>query len=1181
MGRRRAFAFVAVGLGAAVRAACPAHCNFRGYCSAPDATLSTSFCICQPGVTGAACEQIHCPRGDDPLTQNQVSRAIALTVTAPTGGEVDGRLRFGFLGESVLLPAVLDAATCGRAISSLPTVQKASCSQTTDGWLVTFDEWAPAPVDAHAPHGGNPALGTFECESTLPGDAWDVPQCTLKDAVASNVREHAPCSNHGDCDLATGKCRCRAGWRRDACDDNKDADTLQLYRSEGPFYSGTILGLEAKRAASPDFHYLRVGAGGRGGDVLAVRGDGHIRAAGAAAFDGGVAVAGALDARGPATFSGGAAFASAKGDLLVAGPADAPALRVAKDQPVAVGRAGLASEGPGSFGSLTVAGAVAAAGVTLEGGVATADALVATAGATARGAGAAPALRLERRDGDGPIVAAFRGTNEVFAVRGDGALDVLAGGVRVTAGGLRVHGGGVDVGAGGLRVDGGLEVRSGALTLRGGLALEDGGVEAASRAAGGAPLRASATHAQFGGSVLTLEAPALAPPTPFARGAARLVDGVVKGQSVFSVDASGALVARGGVRSAGGAVFGGDLAVGGAVRLQRTEAKAGARVAVPAGASYVEILEDGRRGSGNAVSVEGDGGPDARQLVVRNSDGDAATLDGHVVPAGSTRVFYQGGDRRWAAIGGDAAGAVAAAGAAVTRSSVTEFVGVSRLDAAADLDVGPHAVRAGRLSSRTGDSQQNGVVFYGPKGFLDADADFISVDRVKGGPKESPSLRLRVGRLPVRASTFAAAPSHGRTPRRSLRALVATCRLPCVRPRVSMRLTGSFARRRLMVTTSVDAPLHMGGHAIKDARIEGGSATGLAQVAAQVLRLDHAPGTKSNPPEGFERPVLVGPGGALGATPELYYRDRTLHVERLGAATIVGDLDFANNARLKNARIEGGSVEGLEKLAVEELTYVDAPARGAAAVFGEDGALVAADAWCAAGADHAVAIPRLAVGALAGDVDARGHVIRDGQFEGGGAAGLEFVAADVVLVGSLDASRRALVVAGDGGALEAEDGLYVDADAAVHAPRNVNVGGALDVKSDAFVGGSVVVGGTVMGSGAYIDSSDARFKRDLAVLDGAACLGALRNGSLGAYAFSYKRDEFPARNFPARRDVGFVAQRVEEAFPSLVYDDADGFKHVAYGRAAPVLAAALAALAAKHDGLERRVARLEALLVGK
>ena len=104
-----------------------------------------------------------------------------------------------------------------------------------------------------------------------------------------------------------------------------------------------------------------------------------------------------------------------------------------------------------------------------------------------------------------------------------------------------------------------------------------------------------------------------------------------------------------------------------------------------------------------------------------------------------------------------------------------------------------------------------------------------------------------------------------------------------------------------MVTTSVDAPLHMGGHAIKDARIEGGSATGLAQVAAQVLRLDHAPGTKSNPPEGFERPVLVGPGGALGATPELYYRDRTLHVD---GATSLADCEAkqVSSQRLLTAR---------------------------------------------------------------------------------------------------------------------------------------------------------------------------------------------------------------------------------------------------------------------------------------
>ena len=117
--------------------------------------------------------------------------------------------------------------------------------------------------------------------------------------------------------------------------------------------------------------------------------------------------------------------------------------------------------------------------------------------------------------------------------------------------------------------------------------------------------------------------------------------------------------------------------------------------------------------------------------------------------------------------------------------------------------------------------------------------------------------------------------------------------------------------------------------------------------------------------------------------------------------------------------------------------------------------------------------------------------------------------------------REAIDEATDGGALEAEDGLYVDADAAVHAPRNVNVGGALDVKSDAFVGGSVVVGGTVMGSGAYIDSSDARFKRDLAVLDGAACLGALLGQSL------------PELKSEALRVAAIATRMAREAAPAV------------------------------------------------
>ena len=51
--------------------------------------------------------------------------------------------------------------------------------------------------------------------------------------------------------------------------------------------------------------------------------------------------------------------------------------------------------------------------------------------------------------------------------------------------------------------------------------------------------------------------------------------------------------------------------------------------------SWLSKKKDGSKGGkGGSKGGKGDGGPDARQLVVRNSDGDAATLDGVVGLAG-------------------------------------------------------------------------------------------------------------------------------------------------------------------------------------------------------------------------------------------------------------------------------------------------------------------------------------------------------------------------------------------------------------------------------------------------------------------------------------------------------------------------------------------------------------------
>ena len=90
-------------------------------------------------------------------------------------------------------------------------------------------------MDAASPHLGNPPVSAFECESTLPGDSYDVPQCLVEDYVSANVREHVECSNHGRCDHDLGVCECRQGWRNANCDDNQDTGAVETFRAPGPF----------------------------------------------------------------------------------------------------------------------------------------------------------------------------------------------------------------------------------------------------------------------------------------------------------------------------------------------------------------------------------------------------------------------------------------------------------------------------------------------------------------------------------------------------------------------------------------------------------------------------------------------------------------------------------------------------------------------------------------------------------------------------------------------------------------------------------------------------------------------------------------------------------------------------------------------------------------------------------
>jgi len=182
------------------------------------------------------------------------------------------------------------------------------------------------------------------------------------------------------------------------------------------------------------------------------------------------------------------------------------------------------------------------------------------------------------------------------------------------------------------------------------------------------------------------------------------------------------------------------------------------------------------------------------------------------------------------------------------------------------------------------------------------------------------------------------------------------------------------------------------------------------------------------------------------------------------------------------------------------------------------------------------------------------------------------------------------------------------------------------------------VGGTVMGSGPYVDSSDARLKTHVTDLfpstqqhptsatkqpkgggggggGGVGNSNVTRSDEVGAklkpgerkeggtpgsssalqliqalrpvrYRFNQTLGELTSKRFPTGDEIGFIAQEMEAVLPEIVTTGADGFKGVAYSRLAPVLVGAAqeaadeaALLRAENDALKARVTSLEAKLL--
>ena len=135
-----------------------------------------------------------CPKGDDPLTENQNYRQIKMSVI----GSMSGTVGFEFLGKTAILSLTSpSSASCQTALEATALYNSVGCtvaltSPTHYDFYITFYSWPTVPVENNIhTHDGNPPLQMFHCDTS---QASSGVSCTFTDVENSNIR--GKCSSH-------------------------------------------------------------------------------------------------------------------------------------------------------------------------------------------------------------------------------------------------------------------------------------------------------------------------------------------------------------------------------------------------------------------------------------------------------------------------------------------------------------------------------------------------------------------------------------------------------------------------------------------------------------------------------------------------------------------------------------------------------------------------------------------------------------------------------------------------------------------------------------------------------------------------------------------------------------------------------------------------------------------------
>ena len=521
------------------RLSCPNNCNNRGRClTMLDMTLyegidydssqnkyignagdglgtiytnwdnsSLVMCACDMGYFGPDCSLKMCPKGDDPVTLNQQTRKIMISIQSPTS--LTGNIGIRFQGQTTFLdlsyPSAHDCKTSfetGAKYSDIECQFNEVVSNKIYNYTIEFIEWPLFPQENNLySHDGNPLIGEFYCDISQEGTSQDA-TCIFSDVVNTNLREYRYCGDRGICDYEYGVCSCVQGYSGPACANRTTVDPTRstgfpglLVNAHGSSFQSSVLKVETTKSKASDFFLLEALANSE--RIFYVRGDGlvgfsqlTIGSGGLIVDEGGLSVAKlGLELSSTTTSEPSITVDSTytkegtSTAMLVSSRTEFPTTQylmycVNKN----IVRFYLRSDGFGEiFGgglAATNGGTILQGGLSITGGMTINDLglEMATGGMTINKNGMAVLRGGMTIKQDGLLVE--QGTT-VFTK----GLEVTTGGFTLGAGGMEVTAGGITVSNGGLQVTSGMTIQTGGLKVthginvwKGDMYLGDGGM---------------------------------------------------------------------------------------------------------------------------------------------------------------------------------------------------------------------------------------------------------------------------------------------------------------------------------------------------------------------------------------------------------------------------------------------------------------------------------------------------------------------------------------------------------------------------------------------------------------------------------------------------------------------------------------------------------------------------------